>query len=144
MFTHLPIVGLGFAILLNIYAVITSNEGIRKLSLWSYLVLGICALLAYLTGDGAEEIMQTYPGITEEIIEPHETFSLLFFIGMMILAAIGMAGIYLAMKKEELLRKFNLILLIGAIIVSFFAIRTGATGGDIRHAEIQQGAYPKK
>ena len=56
MFTHLPIVGLGFIILLNILAFVRKSGELQRIVLWFYLLLGIFALLAYLTGDGAAGI----------------------------------------------------------------------------------------
>ena len=97
VFTHLPIVGLGFVILINLLALFYyKSKDFYKLTLWLYVVLGVFALLAYLTGDGAEEIMKTYPGISEAIIEPHENMALIFFIGLMITAVVAIAGIYLS------------------------------------------------
>ena len=39
MFTHLPIVGLGFAILFNAVALYRKSEELQKLSLWFYLTV---------------------------------------------------------------------------------------------------------
>jgi len=144
LFTHLPIIGLGFAILLNLVAIIRKSEELQNLSLWCYLLLGIFALLAYLTGDGAEKIMETYPGITEDIIEPHENFALLFFIGLMITSAFSIVGLYLTKTRKKFLKQFNLYLLIAAILLSILAVKTGSTGGAIRHTEItRQSEYYK-
>jgi uncharacterized membrane protein len=143
VFTHLPIVGLGFAILLNVVAIIRKSEELQKLSLWCYLLLGIFALLAYLTGDDAEKIMITYPGITEDIIEPHENVALFFFIGLMITSALSMVGLYITKTRGEFLRRFSLTLLIAAILLSILGVKTGSTGGAIRHTEIKQGQYKK-
>jgi uncharacterized membrane protein len=142
--THLPIVGLLAAFLVNLYAIISKNDEIKRLSLWAYVVLGVFGLLAYLTGDSAEEVLLTYPGFTEDMIEPHETMGLLFFIGLMIMTAGAFAGLYLSKTKEALLKKFNLYLLFAAILVAFLAVRTGSTGGEIRHPEVRQGIYSPK
>jgi len=141
VFTHLPIVGLGFAILFNLVAVIRKSEELQKLSLWVYVLLGVFGLLAYLTGDGAEEIMKTYPGITEDMIDPHENMALLFLIGLMITSAFSLIGLYLTRKKVNLLKRFNLILLIAGLLLSLLAFKTGSTGGAIRHIEVKQGEF---
>jgi len=143
VFTHLPIIGLGFGILLNLVALIRKSEELQKLTLWYYLLLGVFALLAYLTGDDAGKMMQTYPGITEDIIEPHENFALFFFIGLMVTSALSMVGLYVTKTKMQFLKKFNLILLISALLLSILAVKTGSTGGAIRHTEIKQGEYKK-
>ena len=144
IFTHLPIVGLGFVILLNIISLFyfKSNE-FKKMTLWFYVILGLFALLAYFTGDGAENIMKTYPGITEDMIEPHENMALLYFIGLMITAVVATIGLYISKTNEKLLRKFTIYLLIAGLLLSILAIGTGTTGGNIRHTEIKQGVFKK-
>jgi uncharacterized membrane protein len=143
VFTHLPIVGLGIAILVNFYSLFNRSHEVKKVMLGIYIVAGLGALLAYLTGDGAEEVMKTYPGITEDIIETHEQFGLFFFIGMMILAAAAFFELILVHSKKSMLRNFALYLLIPAILVGLLAIKTGSTGGVIRHPEVSQGMYQK-
>ena len=141
LFTHTPIIGLGFAILLNLVAIIRKSGELQKLSLWCYLVLGVFGLIAYLTGDDAGKIMETYPGITKDIIETHENIALLFFIGLMVTSALSLVGLYITKTKVKFLARFNLYLFIAAILLSILAVKTGSTGGAIRHTEITQGAY---
>jgi hypothetical protein len=144
IFTHLPIVGLGFVILVNLISLFYfKSDDFYKLTLWLYVVLGVFALLAYITGDGAEEILKTYPGITEEIIEPHENMALILFIGLMITAVVAMVGLYFSRIKEMLLKRFSICLLIAGILMSLVAIGTGTTGGNIRHTENKQGCFKK-
>ena len=144
MFTHLPIVGIGLAVLLNIYAIFSKSNEIKKLTLWFYVLMGGFALLAYFTGDGAEDIIKTYPGISPDMIEDHEHAALFFFIGLLVISTVSLLGLYLIRKKEQLLKKFNLYLLIVAIFVSTIAIKTGYSGGEIRHSEMEKGVYVKK
>ena len=143
MFTHLPIVGLGLAILINLYAIINKSNELKKLTLWGYFIIGLFSIFAYITGDGAEEIIKTYPGINPDSIEIHEHIALLFFIGLMIIAGVSIIGLYITRKKEIFLKKFNLYLLIASILLSVLAYQTGSTGGNIRHSEIKQGIYKK-
>lgn len=142
-FSHFPIVGLAIAILVTIYSLFNKNHELARLSLWFYIVLGIFALMAYITGDGAEKIMETYPGITEDVVEPHENIALFFFIGLMIASVVALTGLYISKKKENMLKRFTLILLIGGILLGILAGITGSTGGSIRHTEIKQGSYVK-
>jgi len=143
MFTHLPIVGLGIAIMINLYSIFNKSDELKKLTLWAYFVIGIFAVLAYITGDDAREIIKTYPGISADVIENHENTALLFFIGLMIIAGASVIGLYITNKKKSLLKKFNLYLLTAAILLSILAFKTGSTGGEIRHSEIKQGLYKK-
>jgi len=141
MFTHLPLVGLGFAIITNLFALYWKSNDVKKFSLWVYVIVGVGALLAYFTGDGSEEVMTTYPGITEQLIEPHEQVALWFLIGLLVLSAAALAGLYLSKPGKINLQKLTLITLFAAMILSVVAVQTASSGGKIRHTEIEQGTY---
>lgn len=141
MFTHLPLVGLGFTIITSLFAHFWKSDELKKFSLWAYIILGGCAILAYVTGDGSAEIIKTYPGITEKLTEPHEEIAVWFLVGIMALSAIAFTGLFYLKKGKINLQKINLVLLILSLLLSIVAIQTAVTGGKIRHTEIEQGIY---
>ena len=141
--THLPIVGLFMVMLINLYAIFNKNNEIKKLTLWGYVVVGIFVVLAYFTGDGAEEIVKTYPNISNETIELHEHFALAFLIGLSIISSASVYIIY-KNKEKQISDKTIQFLLIGSFILCVIAIETGSTGGNIRHSEITQGEFINK
>lgn len=141
MFNHLPIVGLGFAILLNFLAVFGKSPEVKKLSCWFYILIGLLAILPILTGDGAQEILVTYPGIDKDVIENHETWAYIFFYGLMLNGVLAIAALWFSRKKPDLLKKMNVAMLIIALLLTIFAYQTGVTAGKIRHPEIEQGIY---
>jgi len=143
MFNHLPIVGLGFAILLNLLAVFGKSQEVKKLSSWFYILIGLLSILPIITGDGAHEILRTYPGISNDAIEYHETFAYIFFYGMLLNGALGIGALWFSRKKPDLMKKFNIVMLIVSIVLLAFAYQTGITAGKIRHPEIEQGVYIK-
>jgi uncharacterized membrane protein len=143
MFNHLPIVGLGFAILLNILAIIRKSEELKKLSFWFYILIGILAILPILTGDGAGEILMTYPGIDKDVIENHETWAYIFFYGLMLNGVLGIAALWFSRKNPDLVKKMSVAMLIVGLVLLVFAYQTGVTAGKIRHPEIETGAFIK-
>ena len=138
MFNHLPIVGLGFALLLNLVAVIRNNNEWKTLSCWFYLLIAVLSILPVTTGDGAQEILLTYPGISKDAIENHETWGYIFFYGLLLNGALALAALWFSRKNPGLLKKFSAGLLILAFILTFFAYQAGVTGGKIRHPETEQ------
>ena len=143
MSNHFPIVGLGFAILLNILAIIRKSEELKKLSCWFYILIGLLAILPILTGDGAGEILETYPGINKDVIENHESWAYLFFYGLMLNGVLAIAALWFSRKKPGLMKKLSVAMLILALVLLFFAYQTGVTAGKIRHPEIENGIYNK-
>ncbi|MGA3014569.1 MAG: hypothetical protein ABSD71_11135, partial [Bacteroidales bacterium] len=116
---------------------------LRKLSCWFYILVAVTSILAILTGDGAGEIIRTYPGISNDVIESHETWGYIFFYGLILLGLISIAALWFSRKREELMKKFNISMLILALLVSILAFQAGRTGGLIRHPEMIQGAVQK-
>jgi uncharacterized membrane protein len=143
MFNHLPIVGLGFAILLNLIAVFGKSPEVKKLSCWFYILIGLLSVLPIITGDGAGEILETYPGISKDAIENHETWGYIFFYSLMMNSVLAIGALWFTRKKPDLMKKLNIAMLIIALVVSVFAYQAGTTGGKIRHPEIEQGIYKK-
>jgi uncharacterized membrane protein len=143
MFNHLPIVGLGFAILLNLLAVFGKSPEVKKISCWFYILVAALSVLPIITGDGAHEILQTYPGMNNEVIENHETWAYIFFYGLMLNGVLAIAALWFSRKKPELMKKLSVVMLILAFVLLFFAYQTGVTAGKIRHPEIEQGIFNK-
>ena len=143
MVNHISIVGLGFAILLNFLAIFRESPELKKLSCWFYILIGLLSVLAILTGDGAAEIVKTYPGISNDVIEYHETWGYVFFYGLDVLGIIAIVALWFSRKNNLLLKKFNIAMLIVALLAMFIAFQTGTAAGKIRHPEIEQGIFKK-
>ena len=143
MFNHLPIVGLGFTFLVNLMAIIRKSEELKRLSFWFYILVGLMSIVPIITGDGAQEILLTYPGINKDAIENHETWGYIFFYGLLLNGVLSIAALWFSRKKPDLVKKISIATLILALILTFFAFQTGTTGGKMRHPEIEQGPYKK-
>ncbi len=143
MFNHLSIVGLGFAIIFNLYAIIRKNEELIKLSCWFYILIALLSVIAVFTGDGAGEIVKTYPGISNDAIEYHETWGYVFFYGLIALGVSSLKALWFSRKNIILLKNINIATLVLAVIILVFAYQVGTSGGKIRHPEIEQGTFRK-
>lgn len=141
MINHLPIIGLFFAILFNLLAIFRNYIELKKISCWLYVLLALISVLAISTGDGAGEIVRTWPGISEESIEYHETWGYAFFYGLIAIGVLSIAAVWFSKDNLFRLKKFNIGTLVLAVLLFFLSFQTGSTGGKIRHPELQQGAY---
>lgn len=133
---HIPLIGAGFTILLILFSLLKKSKDLKQVSLWFAVITGISALVVYLTGSSAEGYVKSVPGITEEIIEPHELIALYYMISLMVIAVISLAGLFLSQASAKVLHRFVLIVLLLNILASYLAVTTGLSGGKIRHTEI--------
>ncbi len=135
--SHVPVIGMAFALFLNIWALIKSSHDLRIASLVVYAIAGLTAIPVFFTGDISAQIVHTIPGITESLTEPHEEMALYFFIGISIIGALAIAGLIFGKKSKIFLHRITFILFVLAMLNSYFALATAYTGGKIRHNEIE-------
>ena len=138
MFNHLPIVGLGFTLILHALALARNSNELKQVTCWFYIMIGLFAIIPILTGDGAGKMVLSYPDINRDTIENHETWGYIFFYGLLLNGALAAAALWFSREKPERMKRFGFALLIVAFVLTIFAYQTGTTGGQIRHPEIQK------
>ena len=134
--THLPVFG---SILGSIVLALGVKANSQTAKLAAYYVLIISALggvVAYMTGEEAEEIVEHIDGIAKEIIEVHEESAIWALICSIVLRLLSVIGIYFTRRKAVLGRKISVIALLIALFSFIVTVRTGYLGGQIRHTEI--------
>ena len=133
LITHLPIFGSFIGSLVLVYAIIVkSNE--TKIAAYGTLVLSTFgAGISYLTGEGAEEVVEEISGVIESAIETHENFALIALIGIILLGFLSILGLISILKKSIYANKIAIVVLIAAITSFGLVAITGYLGGKIRH-----------
>lgn len=134
---HLPVVGLLFALALIVVALRTRSPELARVALWSLVVVAVLGLLAYLTGEGAEEVVERLAGVSEAAIESHEEAALVAVLLVGGLGALAGAGLWLQAQGDGLRRGFLVLTLAATLLVAGWMAWTANLGGRIRHAEIR-------
>jgi len=134
---HFPIVGTIIGSILVIVGLVFKNEGVKISGLGIIVFAALMAVIAYLTGDSAENAVQNLPEIAESLINRHEdiaTISMYLMIPSGLLAAMTLYSIW---KKENSVVFLLVITLVFTLISSAAMVFTGYTGGQIRHSEFR-------
>jgi uncharacterized membrane protein len=135
LITHLPIFGsiLGGLVLAHgIYS--KSNQ--TNIAAYNLLIISsIGALIAYFTGEGAEETVEKIQGISKSTIEQHSDFAMYALVSLSILGVASIIGLYISIKKSLFSTKIAVLTLIISLISFGLIARTGYLGGQIRHTE---------
>lgn len=136
LITHLPIFGsiLGGLVLAH---GIWSKSDQTKISAYNVLVISsVGAVIAYLTGEGAEEAVEDIQEVAKNVIDQHEDFAVFALVGLIAVGVISIIGLYLSIKKSSLSSTIAILTLVVALISFGLVARTGYLGGQIRHTEI--------
>jgi uncharacterized membrane protein len=140
IFNHLPIVFPIVALLVLIGGFLFKSAVIKRVALSIFVAGSIAALPAILTGDGAEEVVENYAGISESLIHEHEEIAETFAILSYALGVFALIGLWANWKKKSFSNYLAVTVLIFSLVVLFFAQQAGTSGGEIRHEEIRANA----
>ncbi len=134
---HFPIVGVIIGTLLLIAGLVSRNEGVNLAGSGTIVFSSITSILAYLSGNSAEEAAKGIPDAVESLISRHENLAT---IGMYLIVPAGLiaaVAFYSVMKKERSARFLVIFTLVLSLISSAAMLYIGRTGGQIRHIEFR-------
>lgn len=141
---HIPLIGIGFTILLFIIALIRNSRELITVSLIFTIIVALWAIPAYLTGEPAEEIVEELPGISENLIEQHEEFAEKAFILLEVVGGLALITLIARRYSERFGGWLMAITLVGLVVGGGMIAWTSNLGGKINHPEISSNAVNHK
>lgn len=136
LITHLPIFGSILGGLVLAHGLWTKSNP-TKIAAYNLLIISsIGAVIAYLTGEGAEEVVEKIQGVSKSMIEKHSDSAVYGLVSLSILGVAALIGLFLSFRKSPLSRTIAIITLVISLISFGLIARTGYLGGQIRHTEI--------
>lgn len=137
---HLPIVGVLIGFLVLSVGLILKKPQIKRTAMGVFIFSALTAIAAFLSGEGAEEIVANLPGISETLIHKHEEYAEQFYTMMLILGVASLLTSFMEYKKLPLSKfGFIAVLLLSGISI-FISKNAGTSGGEITHIEIRSNA----
>jgi hypothetical protein len=137
---HFPIIGTIFGLGILLAGIFMKSNVIKSVAYILFVVAGIFAAVSMATGEGAEEISEKLPSVTDQIIHEHEEMAEKLAIVLYALGLVSLIGLYLNFinhAKASIVSYFAMVI---AIVGVFVGKQAGTTGGEIRHTEIRANA----
>lgn len=133
---HAPIFALLFGAGVVLFGLLIRNPTVRKTGQWLLVLVAVTTAPAFFSGEPAEDIVETKPGVTKQLIHEHEDAGKFAFIFGSLLGAASLALLFLEHKRKALPNSAFFALLFLAIFTLTFFLRTAHLGGLIRHDEL--------
>ena len=137
---HFPIIGTIFGLGILIAGLFFKNNVLKNTAYVLFIIAAIFGLLAMNTGEGAEEIVEDFPNIGKQIIHEHEEIAEKLAIILYVLGGLSIIGLYLNVKNHTKANILSYLATVTAIVAVVFAVKTGTTGGEVRHTEIRENS----
>ena len=136
LFNHFPIIGSIIAVLVLIAGMLLKNQTVRFVAYGLFVFAVLTTIPTFLTGEGAEEIVEEFPGVSHDLIHEHEESAEAALWLMVISGLMACIVFYLEQIQNQLAPKIRIALLAIALANVLFMARAGNSGGQIRHPEL--------
>lgn len=135
--THLPVVLSITGSIMLIISLIKTNSVAVRVSLYVLIAAGIFSLPVFFTGEGAEEMVEDLPGVSERLIARHEEIAKY---GFAFILATALSALVAVLKVRFLtVRSIRILTLVLSLTSAAAMAQTAHLGGQIRHSEIRSG-----
>jgi uncharacterized membrane protein len=141
---HVPILGVVFALPLLGFGLLRRNPTLVRAGWVTLVVVALVAIPVYLSGEGAEEIVEDLPGVSHDAIEAHEEIALFGLIGALTLGVLALAGLLLSRRSAGVPTWLPPASFVLALAVAGLMTAVAYRGGLINHPEAHDGAAPQE
>jgi uncharacterized membrane protein len=137
MVNHLPIIFPIVGVLVLVSGMIIRSEITLRIAYLIFIAGALTAVPSMITGEEAEDQMETVLGEDSEVyMERHEESAEAFATTGYVLALLSVIGLW-ASAKDRHWRFAPVVILVIALATLFLGSKTGTSGGEIRHTEIR-------
>jgi uncharacterized membrane protein len=136
LLNHFPVIGAVIGLLLLAFAAWRGGPELLRATFALYVLLGIVAVVVYLTGEPAEEAVEKLPGFSDALLERHEDVALIATVAMGITGALALVALLVQRKRTLPSWAVRGGLVVGVGVVALMGY-TANLGGQIRHTEIR-------
>jgi len=140
LINHVAVIGAFLGMIVIIFAIRSDSKSTYYAAYTIFIIAAVGAIIAYSTGESAEETVEGIAGITESTIEEHEEAAAFALGSFIVLGVLAFVGVYISMMSEALQRKWGMLILVVSLLSFVIVSRTALLGGEIRHTELVDGA----
>jgi uncharacterized membrane protein len=136
LLNHVPVLGSLFALCLLLYGIFVKSESVIKAALLALVVTAMAAIPAFLSGEEAEHVVEPIIGINKTAMESHEDMAEIAFWTLLMNGAIAIGTLFASKNSSKISMTLVWVNVVMLVIVFILMARTGLSGGEIRHSEI--------
>ena len=134
--THLPVFGLFLGLIVLGYGFFQKDTQVKVVALALIFIAAVGGLVAFQTGEPAEERVENITAVSHSTVEEHEEAAELTVLFIYALAVLSLISLYFELKRMKYSKQLLLMVMLVSIITFFAVARTALLGGQIRHTEI--------
>lgn len=137
LINHFPIIGVLIGFIILVCGFVFKSATTRRIGNITLFFSAVFVYPSFNTGEGAEEMVENLPGVSEDLIEKHEELAeqMLNFVTLLVLVLL--VTFYAEWKRKKWLKYMQLLVVLLTLVILFYGKLVGTSGGEIRHTEIR-------
>ena len=139
---HLPVLGTAFGFGLLLLGLWRRSNELKKTALGVFVIIALASVPVYLTGEPAEGVVASLPGVSQPTLEKHEEAAGVGLTGVVLLGLVALGGLFHFRGGKVLPGWFSVSVIVLALIVGALMAWVANLGGQIRHSELRAGNRP--
>ncbi|MCL6624506.1 MAG: hypothetical protein K6T17_07830, partial [Fimbriimonadales bacterium] len=136
---HLPVLGFMFSVMLLLLGFLMRSVDVKRAALLGMVLSALFGVVAFLTGEPAEEIVEGLPTVSREFLEQHESMGKIAMYGGVGAGLVALIALFFQRRRVEVLRVWGVIGLVVGIAASGLFGYTAFLGGKVNHPELRGG-----
>lgn len=137
----IPYIGLAFGIIMAILGWRRRKPDIVRTGLLTFIIIAVITVPVYLTGLGAEDVVQGLGDVHHDLIEAHERSAVFTLVTVLALGLVSLGGYYFHRRVRLINPSYLIFAVLLAIFAEFLVLRTSLLGGRINHPEVRTGYH---
>ena len=137
---HFPIIGIIIGMIVLGVGIATKSALSKRIGGLILIGSSLFTFPSFETGEGAEEIVENLPGVSENLIEKHEELAEQFMGFVWAIILIGVLSLLSEWKMKKFTNWLYISLFVISLFATYFAKQVGTSGGEIRHTEIRKAS----
>ena len=134
---HIPSLGTVVGVCLLVFSLMRKNDNLKRISFQVLVAMALMALPTYMTGNAAQQILNTKSDVTKALIEEHQNAAM-WTLGLMTITGVfAWFGLWQFRRFSRPGSMNNAAVVIFSLMTAVAILRTANMGGDINHAEIR-------
>ena len=137
---HVPVFGALVGLGLLIYALARKSAEVQKVSLGIICLTGIAGIIAFATGDPAEEAIRNQPWFSDAVLDGHHTMATIALTVSILGGVVALLTLVVCHYRKAMVGWLVGVSLAVTAVTALFMGLAADRGAMIRHAEIRTGA----
>src|SRR2546423_1837091 len=135
LLNHLPTIGFGIGLAIFVIAHLLKKADLQRVGLVIFFLAAALTIATYVSGNDAREKLKEAPGISDPLMEAHESAALVAFVFMEITGFFSWIGLWIWDRPSQFKQWNAGLILIFATLALVLMSRASYIGGAIRHPE---------